>query len=95
MREAFKEAKALAQEDEDEPQPEQRRKGSGETEAAFMGAARALFRRVVQIPGEVFELMSEGFLDAFDWLNLWEANDQLDGEPAAEAAPASNLTLHL
>jgi len=61
-----------------------------------MGAARALFRRVAQMPGEVYGLVSDGLSDTLDWLNVWEANGELEGEPGAELSDqASHFTLHL
>jgi hypothetical protein len=87
--------KAITRRDEDEsPRPRRR---SGETDKAFIMAARATFRRAVAIPIEAYAAATAFLADTLDWLNLWQDNaesaDQLDNE--TNNPDTNHTSLHL
>ena len=87
--------KAITRRDADESPAPRRR--SGETDKAFVMAARATLRRAVSIPREAYAAATAYLSDTLDWLNLWHDNtenaDQLDNETNN---PDTNYTsLHL
>jgi hypothetical protein len=61
--------KALTRRADDEPQP--RRSRRGETDRAFVMAAKAIARRAVQLPSEAYAVATAFLSDTLDWLNLW------------------------
>jgi len=67
--------------------------GKDEVVAAFKGAGRALFRRLVRIP--VLRGMHEDW-DAFTWLRVWgyDVADGLDSHHETPPAPDSDYSPH-
>jgi hypothetical protein len=61
-----------------EIQPEAVRAGVIDTGKTFGDAAKAVMRRVAQIPTEAYTASTAYLLDTLDWLNLWDANSSAD-----------------
>ena len=70
--------KAITRREEDESPPPRRR--SGETDKAFIMAARATLRRAVAIPIDAYAAATAFLADTLDWLNLWQDNAANTGE---------------
>jgi hypothetical protein len=96
IRGLFRQAvKAITRREADESPAPRRR--SGETDKAFVMAARATLRRAASIPRQAYATATAFLADTLDWLNLWQDNaasaDQLDNETNN---PDTNYTsLHL